>query len=425
MREALRAKHFGRFLYAYRHAHTPVITQQKMGDWLGLSQAQVSRLEGAEKPPSDLDKLEKWAGVLAVPADLLWFDLGDTSDESGVAPEKANLEDVDRRELLKFAGAALAAGSGLLDSPWQRVADLLTRQSPADAIAVKLIEEKTTDFFRSEETQPARELVVSLQTHRLQIMQLVKTTADDSLRRRLLSAAGETAALEGWSLFDVDRTTPAKNRYETAIDLARQAGDNALEACVLAYWSYLAADQKDPYGAVRLLADASAKVRGAAAATQSWVSARRAEELAGLGDASGTLRALDNAMTVFDYANPMTERSWTAFFTPSRLGGLSVSAFGRLGHPDTDDAARNLLDSLMPTENKVKALVLADLATSASRVADFDRVDALVGQAAPLAVRTEASLAIDRLWELVELLPEDRRSAAGRTREQLTQQLLA
>lgn len=396
-----------------------------MGLWLNVSQAQVSRLEGAEDPPSDLKKLQKWAAVLSVPTDLLWFALAHTSEESGGAQEKANLGSVDRRELLKVAGAAIAAGSGLLDGPWQRITDTLAGQRPADAVAVKLIEDKTTGFFRSEETQPARELIRSLRAHRQEIAQLIETTSDDSLRRRLHSAAGETAALEGWSLFDIDRRGAAVGLYEKALESARYAGDNALAACVLAYWSYLAGGQGDNHGAVRLLTDAGAQVRGAAAATQAWVSARRAEELAALGDASGALRALDSAMTVFDYANPMTERSWTGFFSSSRLGGLTVSAYGRMDHPGTDDAARELLDALMPAENKVKALVLADLATSAGRVSDFDRVDALVKQAAPLAVRTEASLAIDRLWELVELLPENPRNSAGRTREQLTEQLLS
>jgi hypothetical protein len=49
----------------------------------------------------------------------------------------------------------------------------------------------------------------------------------------------------------------------------------------------------------------------------------------------------------------------------------------------------------------------------------------LAQESAPLATRTEASLAIDRLWEVVELLAAQRAGTAGQAREELTEQLLA
>lgn len=112
-------------------------------------------------------------------------------------------------------------------------------------------------------------------------------------------------------------------------------------------------------------------------------------------------------------------------FTPSRLGGLAVSTYGRLDHRETDQAATTLLASLSPTENKVKALVLADLATSATRNGDYDRVQSLSQRSAALAVRTEASLAIDRLWEIVETLPASAGGTVGQVWHRLTEQLLS
>jgi predicted transcriptional regulator len=44
-------------LYAYRYEHRPVLTQARIGRLLGLSQAQVSRLEREDQPASDLNKL--------------------------------------------------------------------------------------------------------------------------------------------------------------------------------------------------------------------------------------------------------------------------------------------------------------------------------------------------------------------------------
>jgi transcriptional regulator with XRE-family HTH domain len=424
--DALNAQHFGLFLRAYRDAHTPPLTQAALGRWLGMSQVQVSRLERGEHPPSDLRKLRRWAAALHVPSDLLWFDTPHASDESAPPVDAATVGDVHRRNVLKLAGAAAAATGGMLaNAPWQRLADTLGGSRPIDGSAVSMIEARTAGFFRSEETLPARQLIVSLREHHRALTELIDSTQTEVLRRRLITCAAETEALAGWTLFDLQRCDSAERLYRQALDSARQSDDHALSACVLGYWSYLLSTKGDTPGADRLLDDAAERVRGSAAATQSWIAARRAEEKAALGDETAALRSLDEAMTVFDYADSTEQRPWTCFFTPSRLGSLAVSTYGRLSHRDTDDVASSLLASLAPTENKVKALVLADLAVSAARESDYDRVEMLARQSAPLAVRTEASLTIDRLWELVELLPAESSGTAHRTRSRLTEELLA
>jgi hypothetical protein len=87
--------------------------------------------------------------------------------------------------------------------------------------------------------------------------------------------------------------------------------------------------------------------------------------------------------------------------------------------------ATSLLTSLAPTDNKVRALVLADLSTSAVHHRDYDRADELVNVAAPHAVRTEASLATDRLWEMVKLLPKQGTSQENALREKVTEQFFS
>ncbi|WP_280335992.1 hypothetical protein [Nocardia wallacei] len=287
-----------------------------------------------------------------------------------------------------------------------------------------MIENRTAAFFRSEETLPARQLVTSLLNHRTALQSLIEGTADESLQRRLLTALGETEALTGWTLFDLGRGRDAVRMYRSALDSAKEIGDGPLAACVLGYWSYLVESQGDTPGAIRMLEGASEQVRGSGPATQAWIAARLAEEAAETGDTYQALRALERAVTVFDYASPESERPWTCFFTPSRLGSLAVSTYGRLSHPETDKEAATLLGSLSPTENKVRALVMADLAMSAARAGDIDRVGSLADQSAPLAVRTEASLALDRLWTIVEMLPGRGTGTGVRTRERLKESLL-
>lgn len=425
LQHALRSRHFGHVMAAYRKAHDPPVKQTTVGEWLGMTQAQVSRVERSRSAPFDLRKLQYWATTLRVPPALLWFALDtDTGDVSDARPMAVTLEDVHRRDLLKLSAAAVVAGTGVLaDAPWMRLSDTLAGRRAADASTVAMIEQRTAAYFRTEETMPARELATSLDAHYDDLRTLISSTSNESLKRRLMTCAGEIEALSGWTLFDLDRLPAAEHRYREALETADQAGDNALTACILGFWSYLVSARDGAAEAVTMLDAATERVRGSAAVTQAWITARRAEELATTGDASRALRSLDMAVTVFDYGRS-DERPWTCFFSPSRLGSLAVSTYGRLSHPDTDRAAADLLASVSPSETKVRALVLADLATSAANLGDYDRVQTLTDQSAPVAVRTEASLAIDRLWDLVERLPDDN-GTAGSTRARLTGQLTA
>lgn len=157
--------------------------------------------------------------------------------------------------------------------------------------------------------------------------------------------------------------------------------------------------------------------------TRSWISAREAEELSRLGDETGALRALERALTAFDFARPRSERSWTAFFTTNRLGGLTVSTYMTLRHRDASAAADSLFASLYPTENKARALTLADLTTLAVQTKDFDRARSLVADAIEVTLRTETSIARQRLLTLASALTTSDRSATGAARDQIVSSL--
>jgi hypothetical protein len=71
MRDALATWHMGRVILAYRtHPHHGrVLSQGLVGNWLGLTQAQLSRMENG-RPPEELSKLVRYAQILDIPADL-------------------------------------------------------------------------------------------------------------------------------------------------------------------------------------------------------------------------------------------------------------------------------------------------------------------------------------------------------------------
>jgi transcriptional regulator with XRE-family HTH domain len=417
LRAALLERHFGRFLRAYRMAQTPPVQQTRLAEWFGITQGQLSRVERAAAPVRDLVKLDQWARILHVPAHLLWFEFSpDPSELPAGSPRRVTLagepdqgedDDVRRRDLLKVAGAAAAAaGGGLLaETPWQRLMDSLDRGRPVDTATIQIMQDRTADFFDTEYTVPARHVLDSLTTHHTTLSTLLGNARTDATRDPLVIMMGETEALIGWLYFDLGHGKQAADAWRSTLRIAKETGDRGLAACTLGYWSYLAASRNDIAPAVRLLQQAEECVPGnTAPATRSWIAAREAEELGRLGDDTAALRALERAFTAFDFARPRTERVWTAFFTANRLGGLTVSTYIALNHKDATAAADSLLASLSPTENKARAFALADLTTLAVRTKDLDRANALAHDAIDVTIRTESSIAKQRLLTLASTL---------------------
>lgn len=77
-REAFESQHIGKVFRAYRNhpRHLQVfgraLNQEQLGRWLGLTQAQVSKLENG-KPEQNLDTLRQYASTLHLPRGMLWF----------------------------------------------------------------------------------------------------------------------------------------------------------------------------------------------------------------------------------------------------------------------------------------------------------------------------------------------------------------
>ncbi|MEU5692121.1 hypothetical protein [Actinosynnema sp. NPDC020468] len=413
--QALRERHIGRVMRAYRRAHDPEVKQVDLGRWIGLSQGQLSRVERSAVAVTDLAKLLPWAEAMKIPRHLLWFTWPEVVPAETSEPETpadidttAEGQEVRRRDLLRAAGIAATAASVdlITNSPWQRLQDSVDRDRPVDDATVRLMQDRTADLFQTEETVPASQLLDSLESHDRTLHSLLKNVRSETARRDLAVSLGETKVLTGWVLFDTGRGNEAANAWRETLKIAKAVDDGALAACALGYWSYLASSRNDTGPAAKLLQQAHDLVPGSSApATRSWIAARQAEELARLGDDTGALRSIERAMTTFDFAQPRTERPWTSFFSASRLGSLAVSTYTTLQHREADEVASSLLDSLSPRDNKVRALILADLATSAASTQDYDRAGELATKSGRLAVRTEASLAKTRLLTLASTLP--------------------
>ncbi|MGC4943649.1 helix-turn-helix domain-containing protein [Kribbella sp. DT2] len=139
--DAFARQHIGLLVRAYRlhpahrSAYGPAgISQAQMGQWLGLGQPQVSRLETGP-PVRNLDTLSHWARVLAIPPTLLWFDLPRVgSPVPGPGSHSGEAPDVDRRQVLgALAGLGAMAGLSGQSQPLDVIRQLLNSSLPQDA----------------------------------------------------------------------------------------------------------------------------------------------------------------------------------------------------------------------------------------------------------------------------------------------------
>ncbi|MEV6922909.1 hypothetical protein AB0M46_00145 [Dactylosporangium sp. NPDC051485] len=361
------------------------VPQEWIASWLELSQAQICRIERGTSRVRTPEKLQRWARALKMPPSYTWFptDASDVSDPGRIAgtvetDSHGEEEPVKRRSIVTLPLAVGVAATGLgvdVEQPWNRIARILAGRAPLDEQAIALLEDRTADFFRREELVPNRRLAAGLRTH---IQRLTTIVADQqppsTLRRQLLSTTGEALVLYGWIAFDLGDQPTAQRFYDLAENAARDAGDGPLHACVLAYRSYLAEARAAHPQALEQLRTAQTLINAKTSLTTgAWLAAREAEVAARLPrEHASAERALTRAAGAYATARPAIERSWTSFLNPSRLGSIAITTYTRLDHPDLDATTNAVIAGLEPGDEKLHAIVLADVATAALHRRQYD-----------------------------------------------------
>ncbi|WP_233290172.1 hypothetical protein [Kitasatospora sp. MBT66] len=259
----------------------------------------------------------------------------------------------------------------------------------------------TAAMFSAEEHTPARLLASQLGEHLDAITAMLP--ASGGHQQALTIAAGETAALAGWTYWDLGDYKRAQRYYRTARQAANITGHGPLHALVLGYASYGAASAQ----ARQMLATAQEYVRCRDhAAARSWLAAREAEECAAGGDREGAVRALDRAETAFDYADPATAPAWMSFFGRARLGSMQVAAYARLRHEGLGAAADQTLADLGEDDRKVRVAVLGDVAAGYLTAGAVDQAVDVGYRALAATLESETTMGTVRLSALAGQLPE-------------------
>jgi len=345
MRKALKARDFGEILAAYRKAHDGAITQADVGRWLGLTQGQVSRIEGHATPVRDLGKLERWTQVLRIPQQCLWFTLPPQASDTctpllptSSLPSARRTEggDVRRRQFLRTAGVGVTmVGTSLLAVDPTRSAPATTEVG-LDNPDVDTIRQMTAVFRRLDNRYGgghSRSDVAVFLTSSVE-SKLRHARGRDTSRRELFGAAAELYQLAGWMDYDTGHAAAGRTHLRHALRLSQEAGNDALAAEMLAGMSHHAAFHGAPADAVDLaLAARQLANRSGLAPLKAEAAVMEAHGLALQGDSRACLTGLRDAEEAFTAADRGDTPSWLGYFDSAYLAAKFAHVFRDLGRP--------------------------------------------------------------------------------------------
>ncbi|MCA1693690.1 MAG: helix-turn-helix domain-containing protein [Actinobacteria bacterium] len=382
LRDALESRHFGQVLNAYRYEHRPVLTQAKVGRWLGLTQGQVSRLERTAQPTHDLNKLDHWARALHIPERYLWFQLSEQPARAYPRPRHAHSlddefetggEDVQRRQLLRAAAAGAASVSSSAFG-WFSTQTAPGRRTRAVGMTdVQIVREMTQTFRRLDNRFGGGHARSAVTTYLASdVLPLLRDGRyRDEVRRELSAAVAELNQLAGWMAYDVGDTDSGRRHLRNAMHLCHDIRDDALAGEMLAGMSHQAAFQRSTALATDLARAAKDNAKRAGVpALVSESAVMEAHGLALANDEHGCSAALRESERAFAAAQDRPE--WLAYFDGAYLSAKFGHCFRDLGRPaEAERFARRSLDMIDGYDRGR----LFNLALLASALADQRKVE--------------------------------------------------
>jgi transcriptional regulator with XRE-family HTH domain len=383
MRDALATWHMGRVILAYRThpQHGRVLSQGLVGNWLGLTQAQLSRIENG-RAPDELSKLVRYAQILGIPADLLWFSLPDQPLASALSrprPEQSLalpvivdglpfLPPIDSdtaranglRGLLNDLGVTghhSPPGDGAIIPMSRRVplpqgiagnglpaVDLDQLQHVAAALddAHRYLDGSVVAYFHQQLDRckeddgnlgPARALPMVLGV--LGAVQHHARDVKPQVRCALLEVGADGAEFAGWLYRDLHDPISAAYWHDRAIEWAQEAGDLAMQGYVLLKKSQMAYEGRD---ALRVLTLAQAAQNGPwrlPPRVRAEVTQQEARGLAMLGEPISMIeQKLDEARNLLDTAGAASDESRLgAYYNEGTSLLRTASCYIEAGYP--------------------------------------------------------------------------------------------
>ncbi|MET9314195.1 helix-turn-helix transcriptional regulator [Kribbella sp. NPDC003505] len=394
--EAASRRDMGALLYAYRshptHGHRP-LPQTVLSNWLGITQSQLSRLESGRNRVRELDKLEHYARVLGIPADVLWFDMPSGTPKR---PLRANVSATLPSDL-RLPAHLVSAGPSVSDSL------LLTLQQYA-----------ATDNLAGSRS------LVPVVPHQVKFIEDLVGKSRGQGQTQLLYVAARFAEFAGWANQDAGDLREAMRWSNIALDYAQEAEDSHLTSYIQMRKSSIASDANKPKLALGFAKEALQNGSALSPQVRAVAYRQAAQAHAISGDATGCARMLQQA---YELANqPVEDENDIArYCTPSYIEMEAANCWVELEKPK--EAIKTLHQGLkvwQPEFRRDLGLCLSRLAVAYAISEEPDNAVAVAQQSLSIAANTRSQRIVGQLARVPGLLTT---IGAGDQAKQLQRQL--
>jgi tetratricopeptide (TPR) repeat protein/transcriptional regulator with XRE-family HTH domain len=221
---------------------------------------------------------------------------------------------------------------------------------------------------------------------------------------RLYGVASDLARQQASAVFDVHGECPDRT-YETALRAAKAAGDDALGANCLAFWSSAAYNTGRLRDAEAMISAAMAAVRGRTTPrVQAMLLCRRGRARARLGD-TACWADFDHAEELLTQANGHADPDWAYWFDQAEIYGARGSSHLDLGQPGLAEADFTTAQALFnPSIVRTQALYLTRQSIAQAQQGQVEQAAATANRALNMAESISSRRTSSLLFDLADIL---------------------
>lgn len=381
LRAAFESQHIGRVCKAYRHhprflkLFGKALNQDVLGRWLGLNQAQVSKLENG-KPEQNLEILRNYAGTLGIPQAMLWFDLPGQTRIASRPNRDGEAHGLLSQALVSLSSPLVSTSHRPAmpeeDDPGLRLRRLTLARSHFEQMyrnSGGLVTGSRIDSFLARQALPM-------------MVGLADTAATSP---RLQRAMGGLIALAGVCAYDAEEWGIASSRFAQALAIAEKTRDHGFHAYVVALMVNQALALED-FKNAETLATIGLQSSAVVPMTPLAVDLRtmRAKALAAMGDGTAAMTVISEIETAASNLTVADELAEASYAQEGHLHAQLAEALFSLGELD---AAREHAERSIVSEGHPRGRVnrLASMATLEVAKGEIERASSLACEMVEMA----------------------------------------
>lgn len=305
---------------------------------------------------------------------------------------------------LSVAGASLLTLDtfGVQPDVLLRLTNALKRPSRTDTMVLEGLEQRMIQYWQYRPRAGSRDLLASVEEYLYKITALLESSSLPDTRDRLCVITAHTALLAGTLYYELGLHVQARPYYKLALEAARQAQNDDLQALVLGWTTFSWTYSHQPYHALVYVQKGSALAQqGHDIVLQSWLAAIEAEIQAHLNHQEACLQALARAEAM--ESSSLHANRYVLFhsFDDTLFNGYQGACFKRLYDPGDPRShslltrAQQALKQALTTQRKANTLI--DFSWTLVQHKEIEEACAYASEALELIEQRQSRTSLQRL----------------------------